>query len=63
MGAIKNAVVTVGFQIVLLVLVVVPTISFVAEEAVLKTVDVCYVCSSSGLEAVKLVTCIWKRTE
>jgi len=55
MGAIENAVVTVGFQIVLLVLVMVPTISFVTEETVLKTVHMSYVCSSFGLEAVELV--------
>ena len=61
MGAIENAVVTVGFQIILLVLVVVLTISFVTEEAVLKTVHVGYVRSSSRPEAVELVTCIWRR--
>src|SRR6267142_4359508 len=55
MGAIENAVVTVGFQIVLLVLVMVPTISFVTEETVLKTVHMSYVRSSFRLEAVELV--------
>ena len=53
----------VGIQTIFLVLVMVMTIFLVAEEAVLKTVYVCYVHSSSGLEAVELVTCIWRRTE
>jgi len=63
MGAIKNAVVTMEFQIVLLVLVVVPTISFVAEETVLKAVYMCYVHLGSRQEAVELVARIWGRAK
>ena len=47
---------TVGIQTVFLVLIMVVTISFMAEEAVLKTVDMCYVRSSFRLEAVELMT-------
>jgi len=63
MGAIQNTVVAVGIQTIFLVLVVVMTIVFVTEEAVLKTVDVCYMCLSSRLEAVELVTHIWRGTK
>ena len=55
MGVVENAVVAVGFQIVLLVLVVVLRILFVTEETVLKTVHMSYVCLSPRLEAVELV--------
>jgi len=63
MGVIENAVVAVGIQTVFLILVVVVTIVLVTEEAVLETVDVCDVHSSSGPEAVELVTRVWRRME
>jgi len=55
--------VTVGFQIILLVLVVVLTIPFVTEVYVEKRVSVTDVYSSSWFELVKLVACIWGRAK
>jgi len=53
--AIKNAMDTVGFQF--LGLVVITAIPLVAEEVVLEAVDVHYMYPSSWLELVKLVRC------
>jgi len=46
---------TVGFQFVFLGFVMITTVFLVAEGVVLEAVDVCYVCSISGFELVKLV--------
>jgi len=51
----------VGIQTVFLILVVITAIVLVAEEVVLKTVHVCYVCPSSWFEAVELVAHVWRR--
>jgi len=52
--AVENAMDAVGFQS-FLNLVVITTIPLVAEEAVLETVDMCHVCSTSWFELMKFV--------